>query len=137
MAWLQAAPKRHNKDDNPLSRYESLGDDNPANSLPEADGYIVKCFRLIDVCSSSGMGITALTWLEVNSFSTCSGYPLTGWESEQIILMSRAYVNYSHKAKEANCPSPFNLAANDDDAMEANRKIVNDRFLAMIGAEDK
>lgn len=137
MAWLQAAPKRHKNDSDPTSRVESLSDDNPAKTLPEADRYLVKCFHLSGVCLSNGMGTTALTWAEIDSFVNRSGYPINGWESEQIILMSRAYVNYSHKAKEINCPSPFNLAASDDDAMEANRKIVNDRFMAMVNAMEK
>lgn len=137
MAWLKAAPKRHKKDEDPKSRFESLDDDNPSKSLPEADTYLIKCFRLIGLFLDVGMGRYTLTWSEIDAFSTCSGYPLTGWESEQIILMSRAYVNYSHKAKELSCPSPFNLAASDDDAMEANRKIVNDRFLAMLGSAEK
>lgn len=137
MAWLHAAPKRHKNDDDPASRAESLGDDDPAKSLPEINGYLSKCFQLSGICLSGGMGLNALTWTEVDAFANRSGYPLNGWESEQIILMSRAYVNYSHKAKELNCPSPFNLAANDEDAMEVNRKIVNDRFLAMLGTTEK
>lgn len=137
MAWLHAAPKRHKKDDDPTSRAESLDDDNPAKSLPEINGYLAKCFHLSGVCLSGGMGINALTWAEIDSFVNRSGYPLTGWESEQIILMSRAYVNYSHKAKELSCPSPFNLAANDEGAKETNRRIVNDRFMAMVNAMEK
>ncbi len=83
------------------------------------------------------MAIAALTWSEIDSFIARSAYPLTGWESEQIISMSRTYVNFSHKAKEAGCPAPYNPAAKDEDAMEAARTLVNNRFLAMLGSMGK
>lgn len=136
MAWLHGSPKRHKNDESPKSRAELLDDDDPAKSLPEINGYLSKCFMLSGVCLSGGMAIAPLTWVEVDSFVNRSAYPLTGWESEQIILMSRAYVNYSHKAKDLGCPSPFNLAANDEDAKEINRAIVNARFTSMFNAMD-
>lgn len=134
MAWLNAKPKRHKNDEKPKSRFEILKDNDPAKALPETNRYIVDCFELAGVCLSGDMSITPLTWSEVESFVNCSERPLTGWESEQIILMSRDYIVYSHKAKDLGCPSPFNLAANDEDARAINRAIVNDRFNAMFNA---
>lgn len=80
------------------------------------------------------MGMTALSWSEMDAFCNRSGYPLSGWESEQIILMSRAYCRMSHDAREVGCPAPYNLAAEDEDAQEVNRSIVNDRFMRMLNA---
>ena len=137
LAWLHAVPKSSSKDKNEKPRFEKLDDDNPAKTLPEANGYLTMCFQLAGICSSGGMAITALTWSEIDSFIARSAYPLTGWESEQIISMSRIYVNFSHKAKDAGFPAPYNPAANDDDAMEAARSIVNNRFLAMLGPDGK
>ena len=83
------------------------------------------------ICSSNGMNITALDWSDVESFCNQSGYGLSGWESEQVVLMSRAYCHMSHQAKEFGFPAPYNQAASDDDALQKNRNKVNAQFMAM------
>lgn len=137
MAWLHAAPKRNKKDENPKSRLELLSEDDPARELPDINLYLSMCFELLGICSNTGMGLTALTWFDVKSFCDQSSYPLTGWESEQIVLMSRAYCRMSHKATKVGFPSPYNLALEDEDALEVNRSIVNDRFLSMVNETSK
>lgn len=86
------------------------------------------------ICSSNGMGATSLNWSDVESFCNQSAYILTGWQSEQVVLMSRAYCGMLHEARKITCPAPYNLASEDEDAKEVNRSIVNDRFLSMVNA---
>lgn len=75
--------------------------------------------------SSSGMGATPLTWVELDAFISRSGYHLTGFEAEQIMRMSRDYCSFSHRAKELGCPPPYSEAITDDeDALEKMRAKV-------------
>jgi hypothetical protein len=77
------------------------------------------------------MGMTALDWADVESFSNQSAYILDGWQSEQIILMSRAYCRMAHESKELGFPAPYNQAASNEDALQKNRDKVNSQFMAM------
>ena len=107
MAWLYAAPKQHEKDENPQSRVKTLDKTSPANALPEADPFIEKCFYLSGMFLSGGMAIMPLTWVEMAAFIKTSGYKLNGWEAEQVIMMSREYCSFSHKAQKKGCAPPF------------------------------
>lgn len=124
MAWLHAAPKRNDKDENPKSRVNTLADGHPAKHLPEIDGYISLCFELSGFCLNGSMGAIPLTWSEVNSFCNGSGYPLNGWESEQIIKMSRAYCYMLSKGKKLGCPPPYQEGIDEEDALQEMRDRV-------------
>lgn len=107
MAWLHSAPKRHKNDDSPKSRLSLLDDDHPARRLPEANEFITKCFGMSGMFVSNGMGITPISWMELKAFNDLSGYELTGWESEQIIEMSRTFCYMNNKAQKLGCPAPY------------------------------
>ena len=110
MAWLYASPKQNDKDENPKSRiwkFENDDKHNPANNLPYTDSFLAKCFQLSGMCLSGAMSMVPLTWCEVSAFIQTSGYSLSGWESEQIINMSRVYCSFSQDAKELGCPAPY------------------------------
>lgn len=70
------------------------------------------------------MGATPLTWCELNSFINTSGYPLNGWEAEQIIKMSRDYCYMLSKAKELGYPAPYSEGFDDEDSKQAMRDRV-------------
>jgi hypothetical protein len=86
------------------------------------------------VCSSGGMSIAALTWSDVKSFCDQSAYRLSGWQSEQVVLMSRDYCSMAHQAKKLDCLSPYNEAANSEEAMQTTRNLVAEQFAAMKAA---
>lgn len=134
MAWLNSTPKTHKKDDKPKSRLSQLDDDHPSKQLPESSAYLTLCFGLLGYCSHTDMGSAkAFTWSEIESFSNQSGYKLNGWESEQMLLMSRAYANMSSKASELNCPSPYKSRITSEEEKQIMRDRVNkqlDAFLA-------
>ena len=136
MAWLHAAPKQFKNDNDPKPRVNILSEDDPTRQLPHADSYLIKCFDLMGQCSTNGMGATALTWSDVESFSNRSGYDLNGWESEQIIMMSRKYCSMYQQSKELGYPPPYSAAASDKDARQKARDIVNARFLAMLDMQE-
>jgi len=75
---------------------------------------------------SGSMGRAPLTWSEVKSFSDQSGYMLSGWESEQLINMSREYCYMAHDADEIDCPAPYRSDIKDDnDALQRMRENVD------------
>ena len=126
MAWLHAAPKRNDKDDKPPSRFKTLKDGDPLKDLPEINEYYAICFQLSGMFLTGAMGIIPLTWAELDSFVSRSAYPLSGFEAENIITMSREYCNFSHKAKELGCAPPYNNNSlyNDEDSLDAMRDKV-------------
>ena len=124
MAWLHSAPKKHEKDDNPKTRLSLLPEDHPAKHLPEANGYLTLCFELSGFCLSGSMGAIPLTWSEVNSFIDSSGYPLNGWEAEQLIKMSRTYCYMLSKAKKVGCPPPYQEGIEEEQALQEMRDRV-------------
>ena len=82
---------------------------------------------------TGGMGLTAFTWSEVKAFTDSSRFKLSEWEAEQMILMSRAYVDVSVKAKEYMFPPPYTLYANSDEAIAIQRSLIEEKFRAMRG----
>jgi len=133
LAWLNSSPKENKNDDKPTPRIESLSKDDPLRDMPEVDNYLVNCFYLSGVYLTNGMGITPLTWVEINSFTNVSGYDLNNWEAEQLILMSREYCNMSHKANDdIDCPPPFDLTFSDGDALKRSRDIINRKMEAFF-----
>jgi len=124
LAWLHSAPKKHKNDDSPQSRVDLLDDDSPAKSLPETDDYLTQCFQLSGMFMSNGMGIAPLSWSELKAFTDLSGYALTGWESEQIIAMSRAFCSMNAKAQKIGCPAPYLNGIDSEDAVQSVRDKV-------------
>lgn len=74
--------------------------------LPDADSYLINCLNMLDVCKS-GESLTPLNWTDIKNFCEQSGFDLNGWQSEQVINMSRAFCFFYHKAKDTNCPPPY------------------------------
>lgn len=93
-------------------------------SLPDINEYIANCFHLTGICLSGGMGITPITWAELDSFVNRSAYPLNGWESEQIIMMSRAYCGMHVKAQKLRCIAPYIENMDEDERIEYTRDKV-------------
>ena len=71
------------------------------------------------------MGAIPLTWSEVHSFIKSSGYPLNGFEAEQIIKMSRDYCCMLSKAKKLGYPAPYSEGFDDEDKRQAMRDRVS------------
>jgi hypothetical protein len=80
------------------------------------------------MCLSGFSGATHLTWSEVDSFSRKSGFNLNSWECEQLIKMSRSYCNMLSKAKDINCPAPYQEGFDDADSLQAMRDRVNKQW---------
>ncbi|MCP3699289.1 MAG: hypothetical protein GY920_12135 [Aliivibrio sp.] len=78
------------------------------------------------------MGVTELTFSDVESFCNTSSYTLTGWEAEQLVFMSRAFCRMlSEASDDIAVQAPYNLAASDEHALQKNRDKVAQQFMAM------
>lgn len=68
---------------------------------------------------SGGMGFVPLTWSEVAAYSNQSAVELSGWESAQIVEMSRAYTSTLAQANEDyRMPAPYSREMSDDEWIE-------------------
>lgn len=108
----------------------SLEEDNPAKSLPEINEYLSLCFQLSGMYGGNGMGCVPLSWAEIKAFSEQAAYPLTGWESEQLILMSRSYCSMAHKGTELGCPAPYQEGISDEEVEQSMRDKVTKQWEA-------
>lgn len=70
------------------------------------------------------MGSVPLTWTEINAFINTSGYTLNGFDSEQLIKMSRDYCYMLSKAKELGYPPPYQEGFDDEDLKQQMRDRV-------------
>jgi hypothetical protein len=124
LAWLKAAPKRHDKEENPLPRLSTLPKNDPLRELPEVDDYLLLCFTLSGMYSTTGFGLTKLSWTEVRNFSLQSGYSLTGWESEVLINMSQSFCGSYAESSKLHTPPPFSTYSKDEDTIAVMRAKV-------------
>lgn len=123
LAWLQATPTHENNKIKSVPRINSMNDDNVYKQLPKADEFIIMCFHLLDVCRS-GDSLTPFTWTDVRDFNLQSGYNLDGWQSEQLVKMSRYFCSFFNKAKDVNCTPPYFAFANSSDEMKAKQRAI-------------
>ena len=52
------------------------------------------------MASQGGMGLSAITWLELSAFNNCNGLELSGWELSQLMSMSRSYCKWNSKGSQ-------------------------------------
>ena len=133
LAWLHSAPKTHEKETKPAARIKSLSKDDQAMHFPETDEHITKCFNLMGICTNGGMGILAITWSDIWYFCEKSAYQLNGWESEQIVIMSNAYVSMYNKAtSNINCKPPYRQSETKEEELQRDRDIIGAKMLMVL-----
>lgn len=99
--------------------------------LPEIEDcdHVMQWFFQSGMGMSGANGLTALTWQELASFSFISGANLTGWESEALINMSRAYTGSYHRSQEPDSPAPW--IDDSPEALEQIRANVATKFKSL------
>lgn len=106
-----------------------MGEGDPLRELPECDTDIVNYWHMCGMVTQSGMGVSSLTWQEVESFSRLSSYYLSGWEAEQVVMMSRDYLQSKHAAEtDVGYPAPYAPENWREEALAARRKAVAEQF---------
>ena len=107
-----------------MSKYE-LG--SPFLKMPDSDEFLIEAWIGVGISSNNGMGMTPISWCEIESFSRQSKTDLTGWESKQLMLMSKTYCSFITTAENPNCPSPCEISLSEDD-VKAQQKAISDAF---------
>lgn len=73
----------------------------------EPFGYLVRCWESAGRLQNTGMGRSAISWQELDSWATRTGNDLMPWEFEAIRSMSIAFVGMLTEAEDINCPPPY------------------------------
>lgn len=63
-------------------------------------GYLTALLAELGIVGSGAMGITPLSWQEIDAFNRCGHLELTSWETMRLMDMSRAYCNWHNKGSE-------------------------------------
>lgn len=93
--------------------------------MPEIDELLLRYFTLSGMYLSSGMGISRLTWTEVENFSKGVGYPIYSWEKETIVAMSQDYCSSYYKSATLGSAPPYNsIDLEKEESIEDMRKKV-------------
>lgn len=112
----------HDKDDSPQARINQFDQDDPYLTMPECDELVVQAFIECGIYSSNGMGVTALSWQEIQAYSSESGVKLTHWESRMVRLMSKEYVTFKNFATEnRHARSPYKPVIDDNSVVGENQ----------------
>jgi hypothetical protein len=75
--------------------------------IPPAFEYLLGYYFLSGQCTQSGMGISPLSWLEIQAFIDVNEIPMLLFEKELLKKMSEAYCAESHKATDPQRPAPY------------------------------
>lgn len=114
----------HDKDDSPQARINQFDQGDPHLTMPECDELIVQAFIDCGIYTSNGMGVSALTWQEIQAYSEISGVNLTHWEARMVHLMSKEYVAFKNFATEnRHARSPYKPAI-DDNAISGEKQLM-------------
>lgn len=118
--WADATPEegtRTYRELNPDLEFPPLLDD--------ADEVLTGLLYTAGPGAGTGFGLGPLSWSEVRAFRDLTAMPLTPFEAEAIVLMSRAYVSEHNQASRSQgCFSPWT----DDE--EARQATVSDTLRA-------
>lgn len=69
------------------------------------------------------MGLSPLTWMELEAYSVMSKRQLTGWESDSVMAMSRAYVSMARNAESITCIPPYQRELTSEEWAERAEQI--------------
>jgi len=86
---------------------------NPSKVMyPPTDGLevVIGHFHEVGRVGYSGMGVTPLTWQEIDSWASTTSLQLPVWERLAIHEMSMAYVGEYNQASDPNREAPFSVA---------------------------
>jgi hypothetical protein len=114
-----------------VPRYRQIIEKGGAPMLPNPGpaGYLVDYWKDAGCGLFGGMGITPLTSEEVLAWQNGTHTPLSPWEFQAVLEISRAYAGFLQTAREADCPPPYGATV-----AEVDREKVGDRLAAAFDA---
>lgn len=135
MAWLGAVPKppegsrraQSNMPVSTLSRLDRLKRDGIEPTMPPNHApHIIARLTEIGLTESNGMGLSPLSWREIEAWQRATRVRLAPWEARLIRQLSIEYLGESRRAESENCPAPWRaeVTQRERDAEEANLRMV-------------
>lgn len=87
--------------------------------------HIVQHWRRCGMFESNMNGLIPLSWRELQAYRELSGVIIDGWECEQVIEMSKAYVAFSRDADDINCIAPYSPELTEEQEQEIKAQTAN------------
>ena len=130
MAWLNTAP-RDKKGKPTKTRRERLKADGKSPSSPPIPfaAYLVDYLLDAGTFSTSGMGRTPLSHIEIRAWQQNVGLDLSPWEASTLRILSVEYVASAQAAEEPDCKPPLADAAEVKAMQVADINSKLDQFL--------
>lgn len=134
MAWLHATPEGSKK--SRLKSFKDLDENSSFLKLPDIEGaeYLVALLSEVGFVSNTGMGITHLSWTEINSWITCTQLELSIFEKLLLREMSEVYANELNAATAKDRPAPYIAPSQEDVDLEAQRKAVANKLRSVFNS---
>lgn len=100
----------------------------PPISCPWVVDYLME----VGPTEAGAMGPVPVSWREIDHWQQCLGIALDPWVTRLLRRMSLEFVAESQKAREADCPAPWNSPPTDFDREALSRKVTQTfRAIAM------
>lgn len=127
LAWLNATPEGSKK--SRLKAFREQDEESNFLKLPPMEGadHLVGYLMESGIAMSNGMGLTPLTWQELESWLRVTGLPLSTWEKLMLREMSEAYVNEFSQASAKDRPAPYVYTVD-----EIDREAVSDKLKSLF-----
>ena len=116
----------------------------PMPEISEAAGYLVALLHSAGVAETSGMGLTGLTWQEIEAWARCQDMVgiLSPREYKAIYTLSRAYVGAHAEASKKGAKPPYvKPVEKDEEKDEVVRELVTEKvddvFASMLQAQKR
>lgn len=106
-------------------------EDHTLLNMPSVEGsadYIINLLIQVGISQSNGMGLAALTWSELCSWSNITMIDLSSWEAETLIDLSRQFTASLSEYDEKDVPAPY-IA--DDYDRERVSQSIGDRLRSL------
>lgn len=115
----------------------------PMPEISEAAGYLVALLHSAGVASATGMGLSGLSWQEIEAWARCNDMVgiLSPKEFKAIYSLSRAYVGEHSVASKKGAKPPYVKVEPKEAKDEVVRKLVEakveDVFASMLSAQKR
>jgi hypothetical protein len=116
MAWLNATPKpaegsdaaKREKVSKRVSRIERLRRNKVSPPMPPNPApHIINRLVEIGLTEAAGMGVSPLSWGEINEWCCRTKIDLPPWEARLIRKLSTEYIAESRRAEDETCQPPW------------------------------
>lgn len=106
-----------------LKSYKDFDENSSFLNLPNVDGaeYLITLLFEAGLVHSTGMGVNALPWSEIESWIRVTQIELSTWEKLTIKSMSETYASELSQATAKDRPAPYTHV---DEALIADRTLI-------------